>query len=160
MLPLAYNGRNPFLDFIAVDHPLHRLLRNMAEWLDFKTHDGGELFVAEAGRELPFDIARVFYVVNQRPEARRGCHAHRRLSEVVLCLQGTCTFLVDDGTKRQEFVLDTPSRALLLEPMNWLEFYGFSPDCILLVLSDGKYDPDESIHDYKEFLAARRQAEQ
>ncbi len=132
----------------------------MAEWLSLQTLENGGLTVVEAGRELPFGIERVFYIANQAADARRGRHAHRIQHQAAVCLSGQCTLSVYDGSASNEYVLDTPAKALLLKPLSWTEMYGFSPDCILLVFSEGKYEPSEYIRDYQEFLAACQQAGQ
>ena len=41
---------------------------------------------------------------------------------------------------------------LYLERMVWKEMYDFSPDSVLLVLSNEHYDPEEYIRDYDNYL--------
>src|SRR5690349_5877375 len=61
-------------------------------------------------------------------------------------------FLLDDGNGPTEVVLDDPSQGLLLGRMVWRELYDFSDDCVLMVLADQPYDPDDYITDYDLFL--------
>ncbi|MCR5738739.1 MAG: WxcM-like domain-containing protein, partial [Lachnospiraceae bacterium] len=43
----------------------------------------GNLVIAEAGSDIPFEIKRVFYIYGSDPDVIRGCHANR-ISEFVL----------------------------------------------------------------------------
>ena len=72
------------------------------------------------------------------------------------CLRGTMACVVDDGSRRQEIVLDSPELALYVPPMVWSIQYKYSNDAILLVLASHLYDSDEYIRDYDQFLAARQ----
>jgi dTDP-4-dehydrorhamnose 3,5-epimerase-like enzyme len=113
----------------------------------------GNLAVAELDRELPFSPARVFMVYDVPSAETRGAHAHRTCAQVLICVRGSVRVVVDDGTEREEFLLDTASAALHIPPMVWAIQYGYSPDALLLVLASERYDPDEYIRDYNDFLA-------
>ena len=41
--------------------------------------DRGQLVAIEAGKDLPFEIKRVYYIYDTLPGVRRGFHAHRCL---------------------------------------------------------------------------------
>jgi hypothetical protein len=40
----------------------------------------------------------------------------------------------------------------LIGQMVWRDLYNFSADCVLMVLADHAYDPDDYITDYDQFL--------
>lgn len=111
----------------------------------------GLLVSLQAGGNVPFGVRRVYYIYGTRPGVRRGMHAHWRLEQLVVCTSGSCTFLVDDGTNRQEIRLDSPARGLYLGGVIWREMYDFSPDCVLMVLASEHYDESDYIRDYDEF---------
>jgi len=114
----------------------------------------GALVVAEAGRECPFSVARVYWVFGTQPGVRRGFHAHKRTRQLAVCVAGACSFLMDDGARRQNIRLDSPEQGLTIEPGVWHEMFDFSPDCVLLVLADAPYDEADYIRDYEQFLAS------
>jgi hypothetical protein len=60
--------------------------------------------------------------------------------------------VADDGTNRQEFVLDSPTIGLYLPPMVWGIQYKYTEDAVMLVLASDKYDPASYVRDYAEFL--------
>jgi len=86
-------------------------------------------------------------------EEIRGEHAHRSLHQFLICVHGRCHVVADDGTNRQEFVLDAPTIGIHLPPMVWGIQYKYSEDATLLVLASDRYDPASYIRDYNEFLA-------
>jgi acetyltransferase-like isoleucine patch superfamily enzyme/dTDP-4-dehydrorhamnose 3,5-epimerase-like enzyme len=112
----------------------------------------GLLTYAEVGDQVPFEVKRYFLVSGVATKEVRGEHAHRKLHQFLVCVQGQCHIVADDGRNRQEFVLDSPALALHLPPMVWGIQYRFSQDAVLLVLCSDKYDGADYIRDYSDFL--------
>ncbi|MGH8213732.1 MAG: sugar 3,4-ketoisomerase [Rhodanobacteraceae bacterium] len=112
----------------------------------------GMLIALEPERGVPFQIRRVYYLFGTGRGVHRGQHAHRYLNQLAIAVRGSVTFLVDDGSGPVQVVLDDPSQGLLLGRMVWRELHGFSDDCVVMVLADQLYDPDDYITDYDEFL--------
>lgn len=110
--------------------------------------------VADGG--LPFVPLRFFVIYDVPSRELRGEHAHRELEQLLICLAGSVRCTLDDGTNRQEFVLDSPERALYLPPMVWGIQHDFSPEARLMVLASDNYDPADYIRDYALFLEERR----
>ena len=113
----------------------------------------GMLIALEQDRNVPFEIRRGYYIFATESDVHRGTHAHRHLNQLAVAVRGSVTFLLDDGTKPVEVVLDDPSQGLLLGCMVWRELYDFSDDCVLMVLADHLYDPADYITDYADFLS-------
>jgi dTDP-4-dehydrorhamnose 3,5-epimerase-like enzyme len=116
----------------------------------------GRLVAIEGERDLPFAIARVYYVYGTTTGVDRGLHAHHKLRQLAVAVTGSCTMLLDDGKARFPVRLDDPGVGLTLPPMVWHVMSDFSPDCVLMVLADAVYDEADYIRDYDEFLAAAR----
>lgn len=112
----------------------------------------GNLSARELGNGLPFTPKRYFVVLDVPSKEVRGEHAHRRLEQLLVCLKGAVSVVLDDGTARQEFLLDSAETALYLPPMVWGIQYKYSADAVLLVLASDTYDPGDYIRDYDEFL--------
>ncbi len=113
----------------------------------------GRLVAIEGASDVPFAIARVYHVYATTPGTTRGLHAHRALNQLAVAVAGGCTMVLDDGVRRVEVLLDGPARGLTLPPLVWHEMKDFSPDCVLMVLTDAAYDEADYIRDYAEFLA-------
>jgi hypothetical protein len=118
----------------------------------FKDLPDGNLFIAEAGKQVPFDIKRVYFIntlANQK--AVRGKHAHQNLQQGIFCINGSFALSLDDGKNRQRIRLNDPSRGVLLGPMLWHTMSSFSYDCVILVLASAAFDEADYIRDYDEF---------
>jgi acetyltransferase-like isoleucine patch superfamily enzyme/dTDP-4-dehydrorhamnose 3,5-epimerase-like enzyme len=112
----------------------------------------GDLCVAEWQRDLPFVPRRVFMVYNV-PSARvRGEHAHRQCHQFLVCVTGSLAVVVDDGSSREEYVLDQPWIGLYLPPKVWGTQYKYSQNATLMVFASHEYDPTDYIREYEEFL--------
>jgi acetyltransferase-like isoleucine patch superfamily enzyme len=114
----------------------------------------GNLSARELGKGLPFEPKRYFVVLDVPSKEVRGEHAHRLCKQLLICLRGSLSVVVDDSKNRQELVLDTPELALYLPPMVWGIQYKYSADAVLLVLASHPYDAQDYIRDYDTFLAA------
>jgi acetyltransferase-like isoleucine patch superfamily enzyme/dTDP-4-dehydrorhamnose 3,5-epimerase-like enzyme len=116
----------------------------------------GNLLAREIDRGLPFVPKRCFTVFAVPSKEVRGAHAHRALEQLLICLTGSISVVVDDAVFRQELVLDSPELALHVPPMVWAIQYKYSADAVLLVLASDLYQADDYIRDYDQFLDERR----
>lgn len=132
----------------------------LARFIEFtrRGDEKGWLVALEAEKNIPFPVRRAYYIYGTLPGVRRGRHAHRRLRQVMVCIAGSCSVLLDDGRQAEEVFLDNKERGLVLDPMIWHEMHDFSDDCVLLVLADAWYDETDYIRNYGEFKAACRSA--
>ena len=112
----------------------------------------GNLSAGEFGRNLPFVPKRYFLVFDVPSAEVRGEHAHRQCHQFLVCTHGQVSVVVDDGTQREEFLLDRPELGLHVPPMVWASQYRYSADAVLLVFASDFYDPADYIRDYEEFL--------
>lgn len=101
----------------------------------------------------PFVPQRFFTVFGVPSRDIRGQHAHRRCEQFLVCLSGSVTCLIDDGTQRRTVVLDNPSVGLHAPAMTWGAQYNYSADAVLGVFASLPYDPDDYIRDYEDFLS-------
>jgi dTDP-4-dehydrorhamnose 3,5-epimerase-like enzyme len=112
----------------------------------------GSLVVLEGSKSVPFDIKRIYYISATKEGVSRGFHAHKNLKQVAICVTGSCRFVLDDGNKKEEVILNDSTKGLLIESFVWREIYDFSCDCVLLVLASEYYDESDYIRDYDVFL--------
>jgi len=114
----------------------------------------GSLVALEGNKSVPFDIKRVYYIFGTKEGVSRGFHAHRNLKQVAVCVTGSCRFVLDNGKQKEEIILDSPLKGLVIGKMIWREMYDFSGDCVLLLLASEYYDEADYIRDYQKFLKA------
>lgn len=112
----------------------------------------GGLVFGEVDTHLPFTPVRYFTVFGVPGREVRGEHCHKELHELLICVHGECTVMVNDGTDLAEVVLDRPDVALHIPPMIWTAQYHYSSDAVLLVLCSHIYEADDYIRTYDTFL--------
>lgn len=118
----------------------------------FKDLPDGNLFIAEAREQIPFDIKRVYFINTlANPKAVRGKHAHRKLQQAIFCINGAFSLHLDDGEQKQRVVLNDPARGILLGPLLWHTMSSFSYDCVILVLASAPFEEADYIRTYEEF---------
>lgn len=113
----------------------------------------GDLSFAEIEHHLPFTPKRYFIVYNVHNKEIRGEHAHKQLSQFLICIVGSCSVMLDDGSQKEEYLLDNPGKGVLVPPMVWGVQYKYSSDAVLLVLASDVYDENDYIRDYDQFIS-------
>lgn len=119
----------------------------------------GSLSVGEFERFIPFTPLRYFLVYDVPTVETRGEHAHFKCKQFMVAVKGSVHVVTDDGYKRQEIVLDRPSKGLYLPPMTWGIQYRYSPDAVLLVFASDYYEPNDYIRNYSEFVVLVQQTD-
>jgi dTDP-4-dehydrorhamnose 3,5-epimerase-like enzyme len=117
----------------------------------------GSLSVAQYNQYLPFMPKRYFLVFGVASREIRGEHAHKTLDQFLVCVNGSCSLVVDDGEKAQEILLDRPNIGVYLPHLVWGIQYKYSQDAVLLVLASDVYNAEDYIRDYEVFLEVKRQ---
>lgn len=112
----------------------------------------GKLISLESNKNIPFELNRIYYIYDTLPDEERGKHAHKDLEQIVIAIDGSCQFVLDDGKTRETVWLNRPDTGLYIGPNMWREMRHFSYGCKLMVLASDFYKPEEYIRDYNEFL--------
>ena len=120
--------------------------------LDSLGDERGSLIAIEKGNNSPFEIKRVYYIFNTQDGVVRGLHAHINLKQIAIAVSGSCTFVIDDGEKREDIKLSSPNQGLYIDGLIWREMKDFSNDCVLVVLASENYDENDYIRNYDDFL--------
>jgi hypothetical protein len=117
----------------------------MAHFIDLTTFTDkrGNLTVIE--QSIPFVIKRIFYIYGV-DESVRGGHRHKTTIQAAVCIQGKCIIHNDNNIVAENFILDAPSKCLILNPEDWHQMYDFSPDAILMVLASTPFDAEDYIY--------------
>lgn len=113
----------------------------------------GSLSFLEGGRDIPFEIKRVYYLHDVPFGAERGGHAHRRLQQAIIALSGSFVVRTHDGLTWNEDLLADPTQALLVPTMTWREIVNFTSGAVCVVLASDHYDESDYIRDFDDFLA-------
>lgn len=111
----------------------------------------GYLSVIESRKDIPFEIKRIYYLY-MVPEAARGAHAHKHLQQLMVATSGSVHVTLDDGVNKKTFVLDKPWKGLHVVPGLWRDLDNFAGGTVCMVLASEKYEAEDYIRDYTEFL--------
>lgn len=117
----------------------------------------GNLTVVENGKVENFNTRRVFFIYDIPGGVSRGGHSHKTLRELIIATSGSFEVYVNDGKNERSFLLNHPSKALLLPAGVWEELRNFSSGAVALVLASIPYSPEDYIRDFDEFLKYKQQ---
>ena len=115
-------------------------------------NEKGNITVVHGRVNLPFDIARVFYLYDIPGGEARGAHAHKMCHQFLVAASGSFEILLDDGHNKRTVTLNKPYYGLHIPPGIWASEQSFSSGSICLVLTSHVYDEADYIRDYKSYL--------
>ncbi len=119
----------------------------------FNDFPDGNLVIGEAKKTIPFNIKRIYFINNLfNKKSIRGKHAHKKLEQIIFCVNGYFTLTLDDGKNKQKILMNNPYRGIRLGPKLWHTMTKFSSDCVILVLTNDYYKESDYIRDYDQFL--------
>ena len=75
---------------------------------------------------------------------------------MILAASGSFTVTLDDGNVKRTFMLNRPYQGLLVMPGIWRTLDDFSSGSVCLVLASEKYDEDDYIRNYDDYLIYKR----
>ena len=122
--------------------------------VSFKTVSGelGNLNAVEGGSYLPFEIRRVYYITKVPAGVTRGFHSHRRLEQILLCVNGSVSIRVKTPFEEEVVSLADPAKGLYIGHMVWREMFDFTPGSVLLVLASEHYTEEDYIRSYEKYM--------
>lgn len=114
----------------------------------------GNLSLITARREVPFNMARAYWIYDVPGGEVRGGHAYRKGQELIVALSGS--FEVETVTAdgiRSVFPLNRSYYGVYVPPATWRELRNFSTNSLALVIASTPYDEADYIRDRAEFEA-------
>ena len=114
----------------------------------------GVISVADELKSIPFAIKRVYYIYNLINHAfvMRGKHAHKKLEQVIFCINGSCHISLNDGANKKDIELTQPQRGIYIGPRVWHVMDNFCNNCILLVFASDYFEEADYIRGFDDFL--------
>jgi dTDP-4-dehydrorhamnose 3,5-epimerase-like enzyme len=120
----------------------------LANLIHLKSVESQDGILAVFEHLMPGHIERVYFIHDVPNTTIRGGHKHKATWQGLVCLKGSCNvYIQEDENHEKTYSLASPYSCLLLKPSDWHQMYNFSNDCILLVLANQNYDPDDYIDD-------------
>lgn len=111
----------------------------------------GYLSFFESGKEVNFDIKRIYYIYQVPKETKRGMHAHKELSQLLWCPYGKVEIILDNGIEKKSYLLDEPNVGLIIERGFWRDMVWKQDNSVLCVAASDLYTEEDYLRDYDEF---------
>lgn len=112
----------------------------------------GNLSFMQNGAQVPFDIARCYWIYDVPGGEKRHGHAFRSQHELIIALSGSFDVVLDNGIATERHHMARSYYALYVPPMTWRELDNFSTNSVALVLSSTLYDETDYIRSHEEFI--------
>lgn len=144
---------------LSAHQPIAKYSVNDCSIIELDRHHSqrkGDISVVENGETVPFDVKRVYYLYDVPGGVERGGHAHKALYQLIVAVSGSFTVTLDDGTNKKIVTLNRPYQGLLVKPGIWRDLDDFSSGSVCLVLASEKYDAEDYIREYDEFVTYRK----
>ena len=115
----------------------------------------GTLMPIEFDNGLQFKPKRTFFVYGVPDHDPRGKHAHYTTKQIITCLNGQITAILNDGTRIGQYDL-RPGDSLFIPNLIWDEQIYHTPDSILFSLCSTHYDTTDYISNFNEFIQLKK----
>ena len=115
--------------------------------------NSGKLAALEIAKNVPWPIQRIFFISSVSSE-HRGNHAHKECTQLIVCISGTVLIRCQDGMNQMDITLSDLDSSLLVPPGIWVELQ-MGPNTSIAVITDLKYDEDDYINKWDDFLKFR-----
>ncbi len=118
----------------------------------------GNLSFAEESNQIPFSIARTYWIYDVPGGECRGGHAFRRNEEFIIALSGSFDVVVDNGYEKTTFSMNRSYYGLYIPAGLWREIDNFSSGAFALEFGSMPYHTDDYIRNYNEYLTLKHNA--
>ena len=125
--------------------------------LEKHSHEKGNISIVENGKEVPFNINRVYYLYDVPGGEHRGAHGHKELRQLIIAGSGSFDIILNDGNNKRKITLNRPYVGLLVVPGIWREIINFSSGSICMVVASHEYDEADYIRNYEDFLKFKKE---
>jgi len=112
----------------------------------------GNITVIENNLDIPFEVKRIFYLYDIPGGESRGAHTHKECHQFLVSASGSFEVHLDDGINKKTVMLNQPYTGLNVPPGIWASEINFSSGAICLVMTSHKFNEDDYIRDYQDFL--------
>jgi dTDP-4-dehydrorhamnose 3,5-epimerase-like enzyme len=111
----------------------------------------GNLSFFENEKQVPFTIARTYWIYDVPGGQTRGGHAYKTLQEFIIALSGSFDVVLNDGFEEQKFTLNRSNTGLFVPSMIWRHMENFATNSLALIAADDFYKETDYIRDFAAF---------
>lgn len=118
----------------------------------------GNITPVQNNVNIPFEVKRIYYLYDIPGGESRGAHGHKELESIIIAVSGSFDITIDDGFNKKTVQLNRPYLGLNLKPGMWRDISNFSSGAICLVLASEKFDKNDYLRNYNDFLKFKKNA--
>ena len=118
-------------------------MKNHSKIIRIPTFEDERGFLTVMEDILPFKVRRIYWIYGA-DEQSRGGHRHKITKQALVAVSGTIDLKINDGNKETLYILDNPSKCLIVEPEDWHTMF-FRNNAVLLVLASHAYDKKDYV---------------
>ncbi len=118
-------------------------MKKHSKIIEIPTFEDDRGFLTVMEDILPFDIKRVYWIYGADQQLRGG-HRHKITKQALVAVAGTVDLKINDGEKESLYILDNPSKCIIVEPEDWHTMF-FKKNSVLLVFASHLYDKKDYI---------------
>jgi dTDP-4-dehydrorhamnose 3,5-epimerase-like enzyme len=126
-------------------------LVNLPKFLD----ERGNLSFIEAQRQVPFDIARSYWIYDVPGGETRGGHSYYQNEELIVALSGSFDVVIDDGKQSHKISLNRSYYGLYIPKGFWRHMENFSTNALALVLASTAFDASDYERDHERYINSK-----
>lgn len=116
----------------------------------------GNLSFFENEKQIPFSIARAYWIYDVPGGEIRGGHGYKELQEVIIALSGSFDVILNDGKEEVKFTLNRSYSGLYVPKLIWRQLENFSTNSLALIVADHPYNINDYVRNYDEFLTMKK----
>jgi dTDP-4-dehydrorhamnose 3,5-epimerase-like enzyme len=111
----------------------------------------GNLSFLEDNHQIPFAIARTYWIYDVPGGEKRGGHAFKTQQEFIIALSGSFEVVLNNAEKEKRWLLNRSYYGLYIPAGWWRSLENFSTNALALIVSDKMYNPEDYIRDFSIF---------
>ncbi|MCI7070635.1 sugar 3,4-ketoisomerase [Bacteroides pyogenes] len=119
----------------------------------------GNLSFAEQNNHIPFTIQRTYWIYDVPGGESRGGHAFMETNEFIISISGCFDVTVDDGIRKKTFRMDRSYYGLYIPKGLWRTMENFSTNSLALEFADTKYNRNDYLMEYENFIKLKENGE-
>ena len=93
-------------------------MKETSKIIEIPTFEDERGFLTVMEDILPFNVRRIYWIYGA-DEQSRGGHRHKITKQALVAVSGTIDLKINDGNKETLYILDNPSKCLIVEPEDW-----------------------------------------
>lgn len=111
----------------------------------------GNLSFLEDLSQIPFKIARTYWIYDVPGKQGREGHAFKNTTEFIVPLSGSFTVEVTRGETQTSYLMNQTNKGLLIPKMTWRKITDFISGSVCLVVTNTNFSKEDYIRNFQQY---------